>query len=367
MKKLKWFLLAGLIPLFLPVLIIIILMGAVGGGGTNGSPQSQNGVTYADHWSDGDPYTHNLLVHRFGITAEQLDGFLDTLGISYDKNRINGKKLLEWEAKSNLDVRGIVAIALNESSLGTAGIATNPGANMFGFGAYDSNPEYANNFNDEVAVVGLTQQTIIGNKNQTFKIQDDKAKKFANGTLNPSTDGGVYFTDTTGSGKRRAETMQKLDQYIDEHGGTPTAPKETNDTGTRISSSEIPSGYSITQTIDTTNYIASSYPWGQCTWFVFNRAKQLGITFDPYMGNGNQWMEKSGYSTTKTPTEHSALSFSSSQAGADPVYGHVAFVEQVKSDGSILISESNFKGLGIVSYRTFDAESAKQFTYVLGH
>lgn len=165
MKKLKWFLLAGLIPLFLPVLIIIILMGAVGGGGTNGSPQSQNGVTYADHWSDGDPYTHNLLVHRFGITAEQLDGFLDTLGISYDKNRINGKKLLEWEAKSNLDVRGIVAIALNESSLGTAGVATNPGANMFGFGAYDSNPEYASNFNDEIAVVGLTQQTIIGNKN----------------------------------------------------------------------------------------------------------------------------------------------------------------------------------------------------------
>ena len=151
-------------------------MGAVGGGGTNGSPQSQNSVIYADHWSDGDPYTHNLLVHRFGITAEQLDGFLDTLGISYDKNRINGKKLLEWEAKSNLDVRGIVAIALNESSLGTAGVATNPGANMFGFGAYDSNPEYANNFNDELAVVGLTQQTIIGNKNQTFKIQDDKAK-----------------------------------------------------------------------------------------------------------------------------------------------------------------------------------------------
>ena len=44
------------------------------------------------------------------------------------------------------------------------GVATNPGANMFGFGAYDSNPEYANNFNDEIAVVGLTQQTIIGNE-----------------------------------------------------------------------------------------------------------------------------------------------------------------------------------------------------------
>ena len=35
---------------------------------------------------------------------------------------------------------------------------------------------------------------------------------------------------------------------------------------------------------------------------------------------------KPGYTTTNTPTEHSALSFSSSQAGADPVYGHVDFV-----------------------------------------
>ncbi len=46
-----------------------------------------------------DPYTHNLFVHRYGIKVEQLDGFLDTLGSN--RNRINGRKLLEWEAKSN--------------------------------------------------------------------------------------------------------------------------------------------------------------------------------------------------------------------------------------------------------------------------
>ena len=109
-------------------------MGAYWGSSTGGSSQSLNGATYTDHWSNGDPYTHNLLVHRYGIKAEQLDGVLDTLGISYDKKRINGKKLLDWEAKSNLDVRAIVAIALNESSLGTAGVATNPGSNMFGLG-----------------------------------------------------------------------------------------------------------------------------------------------------------------------------------------------------------------------------------------
>ena len=87
----------------------------------------------------------------------------------------------------------------------------------------------------------------------------------------------------------------------------------------------------------------------------------------PIWGMGINGWKNLGIQPRKTPTEHSALSFSSSQAWADPVYGHVAFVEQVKSDGSILISESNFKGLGIVSYRTFDAETAKQFTYVIGH
>jgi len=85
------------------------------------------------------------------------------------------------------------------------------------------------------------------------------------------------------------------------------------------------------------------------------------------MGNGGQWMNKPGFTITHTPTEHSALSFSPGQAGADPIYGHISFVEQVKSDGSILVSECNVKGLGIISYRTFDAETAKQFTYVIGH
>ena len=55
MKKLKWYLLSSLIPLFFPVFIIIIIMGAVGGGSTGSSSQSLNGATYTDHWSNGDP------------------------------------------------------------------------------------------------------------------------------------------------------------------------------------------------------------------------------------------------------------------------------------------------------------------------
>lgn len=224
MKK-KLMILMALYPFLLPLLLILLLAGAMGVGSTGGSSVIE-GATYTDHWSTGDPYTHNLLVHRYDITAKQLDGFLETTGIAYDKICINGEKLLQWEKASGLDVRAIVAIAQMESSYGTAGVATSPGANMFGYGAFDSNPNNATNFNDEKAVTGLTQVTIIQNKNETFKIQDDKAKKYANGTLNTTTEGGVYFTDTSGSGKARAEVMKKLDKYIDDHGGTPKAPEE---------------------------------------------------------------------------------------------------------------------------------------------
>ena len=135
-----------LLFLLAPGLMVLFLLLGDGSKTSKASASSVNlidGVTYVDHWTDGDPYTHNLLAHRYGITAEQIDGFLDTTGIPYDKKRLNGKLLLEWEKASGLDVRAIVAIAQMESSFGTAGVATLPGANMFGYGAFDSNPENA--------------------------------------------------------------------------------------------------------------------------------------------------------------------------------------------------------------------------------
>lgn len=323
-----------------------------------------NGSAYVEHWTGKDAYTHNILSHRYGIKAEQLDGFLDSTGIKYDKSRINGKKLLEWEKASGLDVRAIVAIAIAESSLGTAGVATEPGANMFGYGAFDNNPSNATNYNDEVAVKQLTKVSIIKHKNTSFKRQDEKAAKHAKGQLTAA-DGGVYFTDTTGSGKRRAEIMEKLDKWIDEHGGTPEIPEHLK-INSKVSLTEVPDGYEISKPINTSAYVAVTYPWGQCTWYVYNRGNQLGQQFDPFMGNGGDWQNKAGYQTTHTPEVGYAVSFTPGQAGADLTYGHVAIVEEVKEDGSILISEANAMGLGTVSYRTFTAAEASQLTYVEG-
>ncbi|EIF40447.1 CHAP domain protein [Streptococcus sp. SK140] len=135
-------------------------------------------------------------------------------------------------------------------------------------------------------------------------------------------------------------------------------------------STELPSGFSIDKEINQDGYITQSYPYGQCTWYVFNRAKEFGINFDPYMGNGQDWAHKDGYEVTNTPTKHSAVSFQGGQAGSHATYGHVAFVEDVKDDGSILISECNviqpMQGTGITDYRVFTADQAKNFLYVIG-
>lgn len=85
------------------------------------------------------------------------------------------------------------------------------------------------------------------------------------------------------------------------------------------------------------------FPWGQCTYYVASRRNI------PWNGNAWQWFgaaQSYGMATGYRP-----------RAGAIMVtwesryYGHVAIVEQVYGDGSYLISEMNYRGLGIVDYR----------------
>ena len=136
-----------------------------------------------------------------------------------------------------------------------------------------------------------------------------------------------------------------------------------------VMSTKIPSGWEIDTPYNGQAYEGSNaYPEGQCTWYVYNRAYQVGVKFDSYMGNGGAWSGKSGYMVSHEPKAQTALSFLPGQAGADVAYGHVAFVEAVKDDGSILISEMNVTGVArlTVSYRIFSADEARKFLYVWG-
>lgn len=68
-------------------------------------PTAMASAAYVKHWIGNDAYTHNLLSHRYGITAAQLDGFLQSTGITYDSSRIDGQKILDREKSSGLDAR----------------------------------------------------------------------------------------------------------------------------------------------------------------------------------------------------------------------------------------------------------------------
>lgn len=85
-------------------------------------------------------------------------------------------------------------------------------------------------------------------------------------------------------------------------------------------------------------------------------------------GNGGAWAASAsalGYWVDNTPRHvGDAVVFAPGQADADGAYGHVAVLEKINADGSIEISESNAKGLGVISTRTFSAAEAGKFQYV---
>ncbi|WP_412518930.1 amidase domain-containing protein [Staphylococcus simulans] len=111
------------------------------------------------------------------------------------------------------------------------------------------------------------------------------------------------------------------------------------------------------------------YPHGQCTWYVYNRMPQFGKTISGDLGDARNWNNRAdgkGYHVSSTPKAHTAVVFEAGQQGADDMYGHVAFVEKVNKDGSIVISESNMQGLGVISYRTIDADDAQELSYIEG-
>lgn len=107
---------------------------------------------------------------------------------------------------------------------------------------------------------------------------------------------------------------------------------------------------------------------GQCTWYVYNRFSQLGkpIKYSP-MGNGGEWAiyaQNYGYTVTREARSGLAMSIPPGVAGSSSLYGHIAFVEKVNSDGSVLVSEMNVYGEFIISTRTISKEDASKSYYI---
>lgn len=162
----------------------------------------------------------------------------------------------------------------------------------------------------------------------------------------------------------------------------PAAAASTASTSTASTSSSTSTAAASTQTSSYTYTTGGGFPavdpsfraslnggyFGQCTYYVFNRMAQVGTPIGhSMMGNAAEWPSYArsyGYSVSNSPSAGSAIVFQQGLAGADPTYGHVAFVEAVNADGSLYISEMNVRGLNVISYRTISASVAARATYI---
>ena len=103
------------------------------------------------------------------------------------------------------------------------------------------------------------------------------------------------------------------------------------------------------------------YDTYQCTWWAAMRRNQIGKPVDAHMGNGGQWNDTAarlGYKVGRSPKPGDVICFEPGVHGSSGHYGHVAVVEQVNSDGSILISQSG-KGWMAVVTETISASDLK--------
>lgn len=112
----------------------------------------------------------------------------------------------------------------------------------------------------------------------------------------------------------------------------------------------------------------NAYAPGNCTWYCYNRMKQLGKSIYPYMGNANQWVhnytQTPGARLVDTPRRGDAVIFTNGVANSSPLYGHVAMIEYVNSDGSFVISEMNVQGEYSMGWRVLKKEAGEYFMRV---
>ncbi|OTO02235.1 NlpC/P60 family protein [Enterococcus sp. 5B3_DIV0040] len=141
---------------------------------------------------------------------------------------------------------------------------------------------------------------------------------------------------------------------------------------------EVPAEYKGKLTLptpDNKNYAGNNYPFGQCTWGAYNRMAQLGTPIEWFSGdggNGGSWGASArarGYTVVKgKPQVGWAASFYGGLAGSTPPYGHIAVVEYVNPDGSMLVSETNVvsSGSGTRSWRVIDKATVDQVEFIQG-
>jgi len=91
-------------------LLFLVFVGLFFIFNSQSSASSEDGVFYVEKWDGPDAYNSSLLAQRYGITAEQIDGFIANEGYKVD-SRATGQEFLRLQSLSGIDVRQLVAFA----------------------------------------------------------------------------------------------------------------------------------------------------------------------------------------------------------------------------------------------------------------
>lgn len=110
-------------------------------------------------------------------------------------------------------------------------------------------------------------------------------------------------------------------------------------------------------------FAGNRYAYGYCTWYAYERRAEMGRPVGSFWGDAVSWRSyalAAGYTVNRTPAVGAVLH----DPYSAPPWGHVAVVERVYEDGSIQVSEMNYVGWNIKSFRTISAGQATSYNYI---
>ncbi|OTA26552.1 hypothetical protein B9G54_03960 [Alloscardovia macacae] len=122
----------------------------------------------------------------------------------------------------------------------------------------------------------------------------------------------------------------------------------------------------LTKSDHPTGDTGNAYPFSECTWWAYTRRHQLGLPVGSYFGNGAQWAKSAralGYQVDHTPEVGAIMVFQPGEEGAVAYYGHVAIVEKINPDGSVVTSESGSIMRGKTYTRTISNPERFEFIH----
>lgn len=155
--------------------------------------------------------------------------------------------------------------------------------------------------------------------------------------------------DMYASESMRAQASTSVNGVVQVSGNGSVNPPLVMQDGMRVNIVKMGLGY----------YRVPDYDVYQCTWWAAMRRRQIGKPVDAHMGNGGQWDDTAlrlGYPVSKTASPGDVMVFEGGVLGSSLAYGHVAVVEQVNPDGSILISQSGTGWMAVVTQTITSAQ-----------